>query len=69
MTVIVNGETAELEEGITVAQVLERRFGTGGAAAGVAVALNGEVVRRSEWSDRKLRSGDRVELLAARGGG
>lgn len=69
MTVIVNGETAELEEGITVAEVLERRLGAGGAAAGVAVALNGEVVARSEWRDRELSPGDRVELLAARGGG
>lgn len=69
MTVIVNGETTELEEGITVAQVLERRLGAGGAAAGVAVAINGEVVVRSEWAGRELRSGDRVELLAARGGG
>lgn len=69
MTVTVNGETADLEEGITVAQVMERRLGAGSAAGGVAVALNGEVVARSEWSDRELRPGDRVELLAARGGG
>lgn len=69
MTVIVNGEAAELDDDITVAQVLQMRLGPGRAASGVAVALNGEVVGRAEWSTRRLHPGDRVEVLAARGGG
>lgn len=36
---------------------------------GVAVALNGEVVPRSERVQRALRDGDRVEVIRAVGGG
>ena len=38
-------------------------------AAGLAVALNGEVVARSAWPHTVLSENDRVEVLAARGGG
>ena len=36
---------------------------------GVAVALNGELVRRAEWSERRLSDGDRLEVLTAAQGG
>lgn len=36
---------------------------------GVAVAINGDVVPRSEWGTHLLREGDRVEVLRAVGGG
>ncbi len=36
---------------------------------GVAVALNGEIVRRGEWSERSVVSGDRVEVVSAVAGG
>ena len=41
----------------------------GRGAAGLAVALNGEVVARSAWPHTVLSENDRVEVLAARGGG
>jgi sulfur carrier protein len=37
--------------------------------AGVAVAVAGEVVPRSGWSDRTLAEGDQVEVLQAVQGG
>jgi sulfur carrier protein len=36
---------------------------------GVAVAVNGEVVPRSERVQRALKDGDRVEVIRAVGGG
>ena len=36
---------------------------------GVAVELNGEIVRRGEWSERSVVSGDRVEVVSAVAGG
>jgi sulfur carrier protein len=36
---------------------------------GIAIALNGEVVPRTEWDDRMLTDGDAVELLVAVQGG
>lgn len=69
MTVTVNGETTELKEDITIEQVLTHHLEPGSAISGLAVALNGEVVSRTEWSARRLRPHDRIEVLAARGGG
>jgi sulfur carrier protein len=39
------------------------------AKRGVAVAVNGEVVPRSQWAAVALRDGDRVEVLTAAQGG
>lgn len=36
---------------------------------GVAVAVNGEVVRRADWPAHHLADGDRVEVLTAAQGG
>ena len=35
----------------------------------VAIEVNGAIVRRSVWSETKLASGDRVELVHFVGGG
>jgi sulfur carrier protein len=35
----------------------------------VAVAINGEVLPRSLWSQTEIRAGDRVEIVRAVGGG
>lgn len=35
----------------------------------VAVAVNGEVVRRDDWSVALVRDGDAVEIVRAVGGG
>jgi sulfur carrier protein len=67
MTVIVNGERRSLREGATVAEVVAvvgRHEGRG-----VAVAVNGEVVARSQWPATELTENDRVEVLEAIGGG
>jgi sulfur carrier protein len=66
MRVIVNGEPRELDEGANVdAAVLV----TGAPERGVAVAVDGEVVPRGEWSSTELRAGQRVEVLQAVQGG
>lgn len=36
---------------------------------GFAIALNGTVVRQSEWTSLRLRPGDRVEIIRAMSGG
>ena len=35
----------------------------------VAVAVNGEVVRRADWTKTMVREGDSVEVVRAVGGG
>jgi sulfur carrier protein len=66
MKVQVNGEAREVAEPATVhglvAELTPQR-------RGVAVAVNGEVVPRSQWPGAVLRAGDRVEVLTAAQGG
>jgi len=64
--VVVNGEQVDLDPGATVASVLEQL--TVGLA-GIAVALNGEVVPRSTWAETRLGANDSVEVLTAAQGG
>lgn len=66
MRVLVNGDETDVEarqtlEGIVATIASDRR--------GVAAAVNGEVVPRSEWPLRELAAGDKVEVLSAIGGG
>jgi len=68
MTVYVNGEARSIHEGATVAEVVAG-MGRSGDARGIAVAVNGEVVTRSEWPQTELAENDRLEVLAAIGGG
>jgi sulfur carrier protein len=64
----VNGESSQLEPGETVAGALAS-LGIQGDARGVAVAVDGEVVRRTEWESFELPDGARVEVLTAMQGG
>ena len=66
MTVVVNGELRELDTGATVADVVRTLTD---ADRGVAVALDGEVVPRSEWETTTLSAGRRLEVLRAVQGG
>ena len=68
MNVTINGTPKELDEGARVEAAIEASGHTGGAF-GIAVALNGEVVPRSEWTDTGLAEGDRIEVLVAAQGG
>ena len=66
MKALVNGEERELPDGTTVAGLLAR---LGGLDAGIAVARNDVVVRRSEFAQRTLEDGDRIEIIRADAGG
>lgn len=68
MIVTVNGEARELAGGATVASVLELLDVSPGAR-GVAVAVDGEVVTRSRWSETRIGDGARIEVVAAIQGG
>jgi sulfur carrier protein len=68
MNATVNGEPRELPAGATVASVLEQ-LDVASDARGVAVAVDGEVVSRSRWSETVLRDGAAIEVVAAIGGG
>ena len=68
MRVELNGEDVELAAGATVGDALAAA-GVREPARGVAVAVAGEVVRRSEWGTRALAEGESVEIVQAVQGG
>lgn len=68
MTILCNGDPMELDEGATVAGLLER-IGVDSDARGIAVAVDGEVVPRGRWSDVALAPDARVEVVNAIQGG
>jgi thiazole synthase len=68
MRIELNGESAELAD---TATLIEAALAAGApdSRRGVAIALDGEVVPRSEWGSTPLRDGAAVEVLAAIQGG
>lgn len=66
MHILLNGETRDLAEGSSVADLIASLDLAGRR---VAVELNGEIAPRSRHADLTLRSGDRVEIVHAIGGG
>ncbi len=67
MRITLNGETRELADGATVADVVD--VSGARSPAGIAVAVDGEVVPRGEWNGHTLADGQQVEVLQAVQGG
>jgi sulfur carrier protein len=61
-----NGNAIELQSGASVAEAVAA---TGATGRGIAVAVDGEVVPRSEWEATAIREGQTVEVLQAVQGG
>jgi sulfur carrier protein len=68
MKVVLNGEPRELRDGATVDDAVDAA-GTSKSHSGVAVAVDGEVVPRSRWTEQALADGQQVEVLRAVQGG
>jgi len=67
---IVNGETGEHEASDLAALFACEAEDKGiGGPEGIAMALNGRVVRRADWAATALSEGDRVEIVRAMQGG
>jgi sulfur carrier protein len=68
MIVELNGRRTELGAGATVADAV-RAAGANGGGRGVAVAVDGEVVRRADWGKTKLHEQQSIEVVRAVQGG
>lgn len=68
MRVLVNGDACEQTPGAVVADIVADLTG-GPPPRGVAVAVNGAVVPRTQWAETALRDGDSIEVLTAVQGG
>jgi sulfur carrier protein len=68
MIVELNGQPVELQAGATVADAVIEA-GADGERRGVAVAVDGEVIRRAEWEQTRLQPDQHVEVVRATQGG
>lgn len=66
-TIQVNGRQEPLSAQTLAALLAEKEIAPD--ARGIAIALNGAVVRRADWPTTQLRAGDTVEIVRARQGG
>ena len=66
MTVTVNGEPREVPAGTTVEQLVAQLTD---APAGVAAAVNGDVLPSRAWAGTPLADRDEVEVVTAVQGG
>lgn len=66
MRITVNGEPRLLDEERSVAELLAELALT---PQRVAVERNGQLVRRAEFAQTRLREGDRIEIVTLVGGG
>ena len=65
MKVFVNGEPREVSETTLAGLVTELDL----PVARIAIELNREVVRRSDWGSTMLKDEDRIEIVHFVGGG
>jgi sulfur carrier protein len=68
MRVLLNGEPMEVEASLTVEGLVQRHTGRENPL-GIAVARNGRVVPRSQWTHTNLDEADEIELVGIMQGG
>jgi len=66
MTIQINGERKEAQDGLTVAALVEQ---LDLKADRLAVELNLEILPREQWTRTALKDGDRLEIVHFVGGG
>ena len=66
MQITVNGQAMEVEDGLSLEALLAR---LGVRREFTAVAVNREIAPKSAYSLRRLRDGDRLEIVHPMGGG
>jgi len=66
LRVQINGESREVNDQSTLNDLVEE---LSLSPARIAVELNGQVMRRSEWVQTLLAEGDRLEIVHFVGGG
>jgi sulfur carrier protein len=68
LVVSVNGDPMAVPEGSMISDVVARLL-EGASPKGIAVAVDLEVIPRSEWPTTPVRSGAPIEVVTAAAGG
>jgi len=68
MNIKVNGETREVSTGLTLHQLL-LDLEIDPARPGIAVAMDQEVIPRTQWEGREIQPESEIEIIRAAQGG
>ena len=68
MNIKVNGETTEISPGLTLHQLL-LDLDIDPARPGIAVAIDQEVIPRTQWDATEIRQESEIEIIRAAQGG
>lgn len=66
ISIKVNNNEVQIEEGFTIQQVLEK---INSSKEGIAVAVNNAIVLKNQWSTRNLSPDDNLLIIQATQGG
>ena len=66
--IILNGEEKEISREMNIMELLEE-VGVKYREIGLAVAVNEEIVPKSEYKNKVVKEGDKVEIVQLVGGG
>lgn len=66
MIIVINGESREMPEGITVVALLERM---GMRSDRVAIERNRDILPRARWAETQVQASDSFEIVQLVGGG
>ena len=67
MTIFINDEKKIVESGITLSELINEISLSD--KKGIALALNGNVIQKSKWSEQALKDNDKVLIISATRGG
>ena len=67
MEVIINGKATEIHQSMSIVDYLTS-IGFDKKVS-IAVAINGEIIPKEEYSETQLKNGDSMEVVRAIGGG
>ena len=68
MQIVVNGETIEVQDGLTVSELIAQCYGSD-AGPGIAVAIGDDVLSHNQWASTVICDGNQIEILSAVQGG
>ena len=66
MNISINGETKQVMDGLTAAELVDQM---GLAGRRIAMEVNLEIVPRSRYEKHAFQDGDKIEIVHAVGGG
>ncbi len=66
MKLVINGDSREFADGLTLSQLVEE---LGMRGDRLAVELNRDIVARARWAETVLHDGDQLEIVHVVGGG